>query len=318
MRLNLNRIRSATSVIEPVFLGTPCYADEPLSHSLGCQLQLKVETMNPLRCFKGRGTELALSNVEVNAETRSVVCASAGNLGQAIAYSGRSRGLRSTIVAADSASPFKLERIRQFGADIHRVDGDIEIAKAVARDIAASSDAELIEDSDNVATCEGAGTIALELADTCPSLDAILVALGGGALATGIGFVAKALLTQTEVICVQPELAPAMTLSWRAKTVVETESCNTIADGVAGRCPNQVVLDDLIEVIDDCVLVSEESIKTGMQLLFAHAGLVVEPSAALGIAAILEDPKRFHGKQVATVICGGNISESDFREVVLS
>jgi Pyridoxal-phosphate dependent enzyme len=154
---------------------------------------------------------------------------------------------------------------------------------------------------------EGAATIGLELADAVPSFDAVLIALGGGALATGVGHVVKALAPEVEVICVQPLGAPAMTHSWRQRRVVTTDSTSTIADGVAGRRPIPAVLDDLLLVADDAVLVSEASIIAGMRMLLDHAGLVVEPSAALGIAAILEDRDRFVGRHVVTIVCGSNV-----------
>jgi len=112
------------------------------------------------------------------------------------------------------------------------------------------------------------------------------VALGGGAMASGIGCVAKALAPNVEVIGIQPAGAPALTLSWRTGAVVNSETIDTIADGVAGRYPIPEVLDDLLVVLDDVVLVSEDSIKAGMRMLYQHAGLVVEPSAALGVAAV--------------------------------
>ncbi|MEU6307285.1 pyridoxal-phosphate dependent enzyme, partial [Streptomyces chartreusis] len=129
----------------------------------------------------------------------------------------------------------------------------------------------------------------------------------GGALATGVGHVVQALAPEVEVICVQPEGAPAMTRSWHGRRVVTTDSTDTIADGVAGRCPIPAVLDDLLVVADDAVLVREASIIAGMRMLHDHAGLVVEPSAALGIAALLEDRDRFAGRHVVTIVCGSNV-----------
>jgi threonine dehydratase len=103
-----------------------------------------------------------------------------------------------------------------------------------------------------------------------------------------------------------------MTLSLKARQIVDAGAPNTIADGVAGRYVIPEVLDDLLAVADDALLVSEESIKEGMRLLYLHSGLVVEPAAALGVAAILENPQRFAGKTVATVLCGGNVEPRAF------
>jgi threonine dehydratase len=120
-----------------------------------------------------------------------------------------------------------------------------------------------------------------------------------------------------EVIGIQPAGAPAMALSWRQGTVVETDRIDTIADGVAGRCPIPEVLKDLLVVLDDVVLVREDSIKAGMRMVHQHAGLVVEPSAALGVAAVLGDPERFAGRRVTTILCGGNVAPADFARWVL-
>ena len=144
----------------------------------------------------------------------------------------------------------------------------------------------------------------------------MLIALGGGALATGVGHVLKTLAPGVEVICVQPSGAPAMTRSWHARRVVTTDSTDTIADGVAGRYPIPAVLDDLLLVADDAVLVREASIVAGIRMLHDHAGLVVEPSAALGIAAILEDRDRFAGRHVVTVVCGSNVDVDAYRRWV--
>lgn len=190
------------------------------------------------------------------------------------------------------------------------------MARDRAAAIARHDGIRLVEDSLDIETCEGAATIGLELVDTRPTFDTVLIALGGGALATGVGHVVKACAPHVEVICVQPLGAPAMTHSWRRRHVVTTDSTDTIADGVAGRRPIPAVLDDLLLVADDAVLVREESIIAGMRMLFTHAGLVVEPSAALGIAAILEDRDRFAGRHVATIVCGGNVDVDAYRRWV--
>lgn len=307
-------------MIDQVFLDTPLYRCEALGTVLGCAVSVKLETANPVRSFKGRGTEVIVGQL-VGAGSRAVVCASAGNLGQALAWSGRRRGLDVTVVASRSAPAAKLDRIRALGARLELVDGDFDMARERAVAIAGRDGIRLVEDSLDIETCEGAATIGLELTDselvnTALSFDAVLIALGGGALATGVGHVIKDLAPGVEVICVQPAGAPAMTLSYRQRRVVTTGPTSTIADGVAGRRPIAAVLDDLLLVADDAVLVSEESIIAGVRMLFDHAGLVVEPSAALGIAAILEDRDRFAGRHVVTIVCGGNVDMDAYRRWV--
>ncbi|TDW18446.1 threonine dehydratase [Kribbella kalugense] len=311
-RLDVGRVRAARGVIDPVFLDTPQYRCEALEPELGCEVTVKLETANPVRSFKGRGTELVASQL-VASGNKAVVCASAGNLGQALAWSGGRRGLDVTVVASRFATAAKLDRIRALGAKLELVDGDHELARERAAEIARYDGIRLLEDSLDLETCEGATTIGLELMEGTTKFDAVLIALGGGALATGVGHVVKELAPDVDVICVQPEGAPAMTRSWRERRVVTTESTNTIADGVAGRFPIPEVLDDLLLVADDAVLVQEASIITGMRMLLNHAGLVVEPSAALGIAAILEDRDRFAGRHVVTIVCGSNVDMPTYR-----
>ena len=305
-RLDMARIRAARRVIDPIFLDTPLYRCEALEPELGCAVSIKLETANPVRSFKARGTEVVASLLSDNGSS-AAVCASAGNLGHALAWSGRGRGIDVTVVASRLTPAVKLDRIRGLDARLELVDGDFDMARERASAVARHEGIRLVEDSLDIETCEGAATIGLELVDTAPSFDAILIALGGGALATGVGHVIKTLAPDVEVICIQPAGAPAMTHSWHQRRVVTTDSTNTIADGVAGRRPIPAVLNDLLLVADDAVLAQEASIITGMRMLLDHAGLVVEPSAALGIAAILEDRDRFAGRHVVTIVCGSNV-----------
>ncbi len=152
VRLDLGRVRDAVRSIDPVFLDTPQYEAGPLSGALGCSLVLKVETLNPVRSFKGRGTETVMSSLTRERRYSSAVCASAGNLGQALAYSGARRGIPVTVFAAQSASPLKINRMRSLGATVH-VDGDdIERPRVLARAYADAEGGYLVEDSLDVDT----------------------------------------------------------------------------------------------------------------------------------------------------------------------
>jgi threonine dehydratase len=305
-RLDLDRIRAARSVIDPIFLDTPLYQCDALGRQLGCTVSIKLETANPVRSFKARGTELVASLLTDQGRA-AVVCASAGNLGQALGWSGHRRGLDVTVVASRWAPAAKLDRIRSLGAELELVDGDFEMARERAAIIAQRRGVRLVEDSLDIETCEGAATIGLELASSASSFDSVLIALGGGAMATGVGYVLKTLVPGVDVICVQPMGAPAMTRSWHERRVITTDSTDTIADGVAGRYPIPAVLNDLLKVADDAVLVHDESIIASIRMLLERAGLIVEPSAALGVAAVLEDPDRFAGRHIATIVCGSNV-----------
>ncbi|MFJ6087121.1 threonine/serine dehydratase [Streptomyces sp. NPDC092369] len=314
-RLDTDRIRAARRLIDPIFLDTPLYRCEALEPDLGCMVSIKLETANPVRSFKARGTEVVASLLAESGQ-RAAVCASSGNLGQALAWSGRARGLDVTVVSSRFATATKLDRIRALGARLELVDGDHELARDRAVAIARADGIRLVEDSLDIETCEGAATIGLELVGTAAKFDTVLVALGGGAMATGVGHVLKTFAPDVELICVQPLGAPAMTHSWRNRRVITTDSTDTIADGVDGRRPIPAVLDDLLVVADDAVLVQESSIITAMRMLFAQAGLVAEPSAALGIAALLENRARFAGRHVVTVVCGSNVDVAAYRQWV--
>ena len=222
VRLRLDRVRGAVGEIDPVFLDTPALVCVPLGRALGCSVTLKVETLNPVRSFKGRGTE-TVAAVARKRGTSRVVCASAGNLGQALAYSGSRRGLDVTVVAARTANPLKLRQIVAFGATVRLEGEDIEDARLLAREVAEEDGAYLVEDALDLATCEGAATIGLELVRDDPELDVVLVALGGGAMASGVGYAVGLLAGEAEVIGIQPLGAPAMALSWWHGAVVETD-----------------------------------------------------------------------------------------------
>ena len=177
---------------------------------------------------------------------------------------------------------------------------------------ARASGGRFVEDGREPAIAEGAGTIAVELAAWSEPIDTILVPIGNGALAAGIGRWMKARHPATQIVGVVAERAPAMQLSWREKRCVTTERADTIADGIAIREPVGEVLDELAEVLDDCVAVSEEALVEAMRLTFEHLGLVVEPAGAAGVAAAMALGERLRGQLVATILCGGNAPREQF------
>lgn len=302
-RLSLVHIQEAMHIIDPVFLHTPQYRAEPLESVLGCRLLVKVETVNPIRSFKGRGASYFLAGVPSG--TR-LICASAGNFGQAMAYACRSKGVHLIVYASVNASPLKVERMKDLGAEVRLHGEDFDAAKAEAKRVAPLGGIRMVEDSLEAATGEGAGTIGLELLQWSEPLDIVLVPLGNGALLTGVGRWLKAHSPATQVVGVAAVGAPAMVESWQAGRIVEHRTVHTIADGLAVRVPVPEAVADMCGTVDDAILVSDQAMLNGMKLLHQHLGLVVEPSAAVGIAALLEYPVRFMGQSVATVLCGGN------------
>lgn len=305
-RISMARIESASASIDPVFLNSPQFECESLSNVLGVRAVLKVETVNPIRSFKGRGACLYMANVPRDCE---VVCASAGNFGQAMAYAARDRGVRVTVYAAANASPIKIDRMRSLGANVVLFGEDFDAARAEARRVATEREVRLVVDSKDIETVEGAGTIGLELLDLPSPLDVLLVPLGNGAVFNGIATVMKNRCPATRIVAVSAAGASAMVDSWRAGRVIEHENVETIADGIATRSPIPEALRDMHGLVDDALLVSDAAMIRGMKMLHMHAGLVAEPSAAVGVAAILENPKSFAGLRAGLVVCGGNLTE---------
>ncbi len=310
-RLKLNRIAHALTIIDPVFLNTPQFRAESLEAALGCRLIVKVETLNPIRSFKGRGASFVAAGLDAGA---TVVCASAGNFGQAMAYACRDRGVHVIIYASVNANPLKLERMHALGAEVRLHGSDFDAAKIEAKRFASAYGLPMVEDSLEPATGEGAGTMAAELLRWPEPIEPLLVALGNGAMLTGIGRWVKAYAPATQVIGVAAVGAPAMAESWRLGQIVTYDQIDTIADGIGVRLPVPEAVADMRGTVDDVVLVRDATIVTAMQRIHQQLGLVVEPSGAVGVAALLEDRARFQGQLVATILCGGNLTPQQIRQ----
>lgn len=310
-RISVDRIEVAFKKIDPVFLHTPQYIHESLSTLFGARLILKIETLNPIRSFKGRGADFLVSEANANPP---LICASAGNFGQAMAYACRKKGIALTVYASTKANPLKIERMQQLNAHVILTGDDFDEAKLEAKRAAQHSDARFVEDSLDIETVEGAGTIALELLEFPEKIDMLLVALGNGALINGIGTIFKRYSPQTRIIAVQASGAPAMVESWKQKRLITHQHVNTIADGIAVRIPVPEALEDMQEIVDEALLVEEKSLLDAMKLLHLHAGIITEPSGAVGIAAMLENGKYFEGKTIATIACGGNVTDQQMRD----
>ncbi len=315
-RLSLARIAQAARAIPPEYRDTPQYECGPLSEALGCRLVVKVETANPIRSFKGRGAAVLVGALAAAGERGPIVCASAGNWGQAVAIACRDAGLPVVVCASVNANPLKVARMRALGAEIRLQGDDFDAAKAAARAFASAGGGRWIEDGREAEVAEGHGSIAVELLARGDAFDAIVVPLGNGAMLAGIARWTKAASPATRIVAVCARGAPSMAESLRAGGVVETARADTIADGIAVRVPVPEALDDLAGLVDEVLLVDDARIVEAMRLVHAHAGLVLEPSGAVGVAALLEHRARFAGESVATVLCGGNLAEDDRRAML--
>jgi threonine dehydratase len=314
--ISIERIEEAARVVDPVFLQTPQFVCEPLSDRLGVVTVLKVESLNPIRSFKGRGTDYLLHRL--GPQPTGLVCASAGNFGQGMAYAARKSGQKVTVFAALKANPLKIERMRALGADVVLEGRDFDEAKEAAVRHAGKTGALYVEDGLHAAIAEGAGTIALELCRKKEPLDVLLVPLGNGALVNGIGTWVKDVSPATRVIAVCPTGAPSMELSWRAGKPVSTASMNTIADGIAVRIPVAEALEDMRKTVDEVVLVSDDEILDAMRMVLGDVGIALEPAGAAGIAAVAQLRTRLAGARAAAILTGGSITEEQMRSWLLS
>jgi threonine dehydratase len=319
-RISLEHIADAAREIDPVFLNSPQFVCEPLSFWLKCDLTLKVETLNPIRSFKGRGADYFLQKRAARLKSGTLVCASAGNFGQAMAYACRKRGIPLIVYAAVEANPHKVARMRALGAEVRLEGLDFDEAKLAAKRFAAESGALMIEDGLAPEITEGAGTIAVELFAQNNTYDAVLIPLGNGALLNGMGRWIKYVSPQTKVIGVCAETADAMRASWLkgpGARAVARASAETIADGIAVRVPIPEAVADMHGVVDEVVTVDDAVILQSMRHLHSMAGLVVEPAGAAGIAALAANTNRFEGMRVATVLCGSNLTAAQMQDWLL-
>ena len=305
--ISLESIAEARSLIDPVFIDTPQFQNDALGKLVGAEIVVKVECVNPVRSFKGRGADY-FTHVHHTSAPSPWTCASAGNFGQGLAYAARKHEIGLIVYAATTANPFKVERMRRLGADVRLVGDDFDASKDACRQFASDEGLTFIEDGRDVAIAEGAGTIAAELLQWPERIDALLVPVGNGALINGIGTWAKAYAPETLVIGTGALAAPAMERSFREHKVVTTESVSTIADGVATRVPIPEAVTTMVEVADDMLLVDDDAIRQAMALIERELGLKVEPAGAVPLAAATTHRERFRGKRLALVISGSNVS----------
>jgi threonine dehydratase len=310
-RLSLQHIVAASEAIDPVFRDTPQYEAETLREQLGCRLVVKVETLNPIRSFKARGAQFILSQMSGSPH---LVCATAGNFGQGMAYAARRRGWPITIFVGANANPMKVDRMRQLGATVRQGSDDPDELHGEAEAFARKNGFHLVQDGREAAIAEGAGTIAVELLKWPKCFDDIVVPLGDGALLGGMARWVKAQCPTTRVIGVCATASPAMERSWRSKKVVSAPCDGTIAAGIRVGTPFEEAVTDLTGLIDDVLLVPDSSLITAMQLVHKELGIVLEPAGAAGVAAVLDHREQFRGRLVATVLTGGNVSPHNLTE----
>jgi threonine dehydratase len=293
-------IRFAHSRIHPAFRGSPQYLHEGLGARAGVDVVLKVESVNPIRAFKGRGTWLVVEGLAGEGRIGPhlpVVAASTGNFGQGLAFAARARGIPAVVFADVSANPKKLDQIRAFGATVIQEGSDFDDARVAAAAYARDRGGELVTDGEDSRIAAGAATLALEVTDAAaagavPLPSVAYVPLGNGALIVGVGAWLRHAAPGCRIVGVASTGAPSMVLSWHAGAVIETERAATYAEGLACRVPVPEALDMMVGRVDELLLLSEEQLHLAQDELIAATGITVEGAAAASWAGLLADSAR--------------------------
>ena len=288
-------IRAAHDRLPRVFRDSPQFAHEGLSAALGVPVILKVETVNPIRSFKGRGTWTVIQGLAEEGRigpTRPVVCVSAGNFGQGVAYAARAVGVPTVVFCSTRANRGKVARMRALGAEVIEHGEDFDTARSASEAYAASHEAELLVDGDDARISTGAGTLALELTDAAergdlPTPTVIAVPVGNGALLNGVGSWLRVAAPSCRVLGVQAAAADAMTRSWHAGRPIDTASADTYADGIASRVAIPRAVGWMTGRVDDMLTVSEEQLRDAQAVLTEATGITVEGAAAASWAGLV-------------------------------
>ena len=288
-------ILAARAAIDPVFLDSPQFVHDGLSARLGVPVVVKVETVNPIRSFKGRGTSVAVRALAGEGRIgpdRPIVCVSAGNFGQGVAHATRALGIPAIVFTSHHANPRKVERMRALGARVIVAGEDFDTARAASEAFAADHQVELLVDGDDPRIACGAATLAQEVTHgvvggVLPMPVFASIPVGNGALIDGVGAWLRATLPGCRVVGVQAERADAMTRSFQAGRPIDTTTADTYADGIATRVaiPRAVAL--MAGRVDEMRTVSEAALHEAQTVLTDELGITVEGAAAATWAGLL-------------------------------
>ena len=291
------RIEAAVAEIPAVFQRTPQFVAERLSLEFGRRAVVKVETLNPIGSFKGRGTSLLTRKLDPACEW---VCSTAGNFGQGVAFAGRERGAKVQVYVSPAVPGGKVASMRRLGATVDVCDRPTEVAREYAGE---TGERQLVVDGLDPAMAEGAGTIGLELAAAGP-FDAAVVQLGDGALISGVACSLKSASRQTRVIGVCASGSPAMARSFAAGRPISDPGTGTIATAIAIEEPVPESFARVTALVDDVVLVDDDELRAAMTLIADALGVLVEPAGAAGVAALRRYGDEIFGERVAVILTG--------------
>jgi threonine dehydratase len=304
---DLADVLAAHRRIAPYLQPTPLYRYPTLDAMTGARVRVKHENHQPVGAFKVRGGVNLVSQLSADERRRGVIAASTGNHGQSVAYAADLFGVRAVICMPEQANPVKVESMRALGAEVVFYGRDFDEAREHCEKLATEHGYRYIHSGNEPALIAGVATYTVEILQAQPDTEVIVVPVGGGSGAAGACVVAKAVRSSVEVIGVQSQAAPAAYRSWRAGALVEDRTA-TFAEGLATRTAFDLPQQILRERLDDFVLVSEDALKAATRLMIEKTRNLVEPAGAAALAAVLDAPQRFAGRQVAIVCSGGNIS----------
>ncbi len=292
---------------------TPLYNYPPLDRLLGTQAYIKHENYQPIGAFKVRGGINLISQLTPDEKERGVVTASTGNHGQSVAYAAKLFGVRATIIVPEGANPVKVEAMESQGAEVLVHGNDFDDAKDYCERLAREDGRRYISSGDEPLLIAGVGTHTLEILETLPDVEVIIVPVGGGSGASGACLVAKAVNPAIEVIGVQSDAAPAAYLTWKNRTATQSYM-RSEAEGLATRAPFMLPQRIMWQYLDDFILVSDEELRQAVTLYLEKAKTLSELAGAASLAAALKLRDRIVGKKVALILSGGNISPEKLRQ----
>lgn len=302
----LDDIRGAAARIAPHAHVTPVLRSSSLDRIAGCELFFKAEHLQRVGAFKFRGACNAVMSLDEATAAQGVVTQSSGNHGAAIALACRIRGIPATVVVPHSAPKVKLAAIRDFGARIV----PCEVAQAdrtrVTTQVLAEQGGELIHPYDDARVIAGQATATLELLQHVPDLDVLVAPVSGGGLLSGTALAGKALRPQIDVVGAEPEGARDAHDSLAQGRLLQDQPTDTICDGLRAQLSPRT-FDILSRNLAGIELASEAEVIAAMRLIWERLKQVVEPSAAVTLAAILRAPERFRGRRVGVILSGGNV-----------
>jgi threonine dehydratase len=296
---------------------TPLLAAGELSRRIGARVLLKAENLQLTGSFKARGATNTIRRLSEEVLAAGVVAASAGNHAQAVAFAARDAGARAVLVMPEQAPLAKVAAVRQYGGEVRLVEGGYDEAGAEARRLAEERGMTLVHAFDQPLVVAGQGTVGLEIAHQGPGVRLIVVPLGGGGLASGIGLAAAAALPDARVVGVQAEACAPYVDSLAARRPVGARSANTICDGIAVKRPGDFTLPLVDRFVDDVVTVSDDEVAEAMVLLLERSKLVVEGAGAVAVAALMQGRVAAPAEgEVCAVLSGGNVDASLLSECI--